>query len=138
MERCHEVEALLRTMYDAFETGDPSSFEQHLKAGGETLVIGTDPQEWWQGSDDALRALRAQLGEMKEAGIKVKAGDIVGFREGPVAWVQDRAAFVTPAGEVGVRVTGVFLDDGGTWKLVQWHGSVGASNEDVVGTELTT
>jgi len=35
-------------------------------------------------------------------------------------------------------MTSVFHQEDGAWKLVQSHYSIGVSNEDVVGRELTT
>jgi hypothetical protein len=139
MERCEAAERVLGDIYAAFEQGDPSLFERHLMPGDETVVIGTDPGEWWQGAGDVVRAVGAQIPEMKEAGIEVQRGEMRAFSEGSVAWLTDKPSFKLADGTtIPLRVTAVLLNDGKDWKLAQWHGSVGASNEEVVGTEMTT
>lgn len=139
MQRCEDAESVLSQIYDAFEQGDPALFERHLATGVDTVVIGTDPAEWWQGADEVMRAISAQIPEMKEAGIEVKRGEVRAFSDGPVAWLTDKPSFKLADGTViPLRVTAVLIKDGTEWKLIQWHGSVGASNEDVVGAEMTT
>jgi hypothetical protein len=138
MERCPEAEAVLDEMYTAFENGDAATFEKHLAKDPGLLVIGTDPNEWWEG-DDVMRAMTAQLAELKAAGVGVDRGEKKSGREGNVAWVADRSAFRLSDGTtIPLRVTGTFIEQDGAWKLVQWHGSVGAANEETVGMELTT
>jgi hypothetical protein len=53
--------------------------------------------------------------------------------------MSDRPTLVV-GGEMRVplRVTAVVERDGGSWKVVQWHASIGVSNEESFGAELTT
>lgn len=139
MERCEAAERVVNEILDSFQQGDVGLFERHLAAGAETLVIGTDPAEWWQGSEDAMRAIGAQILEMKAAGIGIGGGEVRAYREGPVAWASGKASFMPDDGPgVPIRITAVLTGDGGTWKLVQWHSSVGVANKEVVGVEITT
>ncbi len=139
MERCEAAESVLNEILDSFQQGDVGLFERHLTSGPEPVVIGTDPAEWWQGSDEVIRAMGAQIAEMKTAGIGIEAGEVRAYREGPVAWASDKAAFKLPDGTVvPIRITAVLTGDGGSWKLVQWHSSVGVENKEIVGIEITT
>jgi hypothetical protein len=139
IERCEAAERVLNEILDSFEQGDVGLFERHLTSGAETLVIGTDPAEWWQGSDEVMRAMGAQIAEIKAAGIEIERGELRAYREGPVAWSSDKAAFKRADGTaVPMRITAVLTGDGDTWKLVQWHSSVGVANKEVVGVEITT
>jgi hypothetical protein len=55
------------------------------------------------------------------------AGNPEAFREGTVGWVADWLTLTLPNGTgVPVRVTAVFHWENGDWKLVQYHGSLGA------------
>ena len=86
-----------------------------------------------------MRAMGAQIPEMKAAGIGIERGEVRAYREGPVAWASDKAAFKLADGSVvPIRITAVLTDEGGTWKLVQWHSSIGVVNEEAVGIEVTT
>lgn len=139
IERCEAAEGVLNEVLDSFEQGDVGLFARHLTSGAETLVIGTDPAEWWQGSDEVMRAMGAQIAEMKAAGVGIERGGVRAYREGPVAWASEKAAFRLDDGTVvPIRITAVLTGDGGSWKLVQWHSSVGVANKEVVGVEITT
>ena len=39
--------------------------------------------------------------------------------------------------EIPFRITGVYHQENGEWKVVQWHASIGISNEEAIGQELT-
>jgi hypothetical protein len=72
-------------------------------------------------------------------GMRIWPGDIEAYVEGDLGWFADRPRFVLLDGtEVPFRHTGVFRREGGEWKLVQAHTSLGIPNEDVIGFELTT
>ena len=87
--------------------------------------------------DDAMRAIGAQILEMKAAGIGIERGEVRAYREGPVAWASGKAAFKPADGPgVPIRITAVLTGDGSVWKLVQWHSSVGVANEEIVGEAL--
>jgi class 3 adenylate cyclase len=57
--------------------------------------------------------------------------------EDGVGWAGARTEFDTPQGPVHMRFTCVLHLEHGDWKLVQWHSSVPASNEEL-GFFLTT
>jgi hypothetical protein len=128
--------AILR-FYESFTAGDVNIIEPILSRESSSLSIGTDPNEWWTGYDTIARVFKAQFQEM--GGVQMKAGDVKAFVEGTVGWVADRPIMRLPNGqEVMFRVTAVFHQEDGVWKMVQSHASVGVSNEEAIGKELTT
>ncbi len=85
------------------------------------------------------RIYAAQLGEMGAAGIKLQPTNPQCYGEGSVGWCADRARFTLPDGtEQPVRLTAVFHQEGGDWKLVQSHASFGVRNAESIGADLTT
>jgi ketosteroid isomerase-like protein len=89
------------------------------------------------GYDTITRVFKTQLQEM--GGIQVKAGDLNAFVEGNVGWVADRPTLRLPNGQaMPSRGTAVFHKEDGEWKIVQYHASIGVSNVEAVGKELTT
>jgi hypothetical protein len=57
----------------------------------------------------------------------------------PIIWAADRPKFKLPDGtEVEVRVSLVARREGSEWRIVHWHASIGISNVEAVGQELTT
>jgi ketosteroid isomerase-like protein len=60
------------------------------------------------------------------------------FREGTVGWAADHPTFEMPGGiQIASRLTAVFHQEDGEWKLVQQHISTGVRNEDLLGIRLT-
>lgn len=108
---------------------------ERLTSSREGMVfIGTDPSEWFEDVASIRRMLQAQAG----AGITVAPGNVRADREGAVGWIADAGRFKLPDGsEIPCRVTAVFHLEDGVWKLVQEHASIGVSNEEAVGSDLS-
>ena len=137
MQPSPELEDLTRRFYQALAQADVAAIEQLVSQQDGVLHIGTDPAEWWDTFASFRHALRAQTEEL--AGVHVSPGELRAYREGTVGWAADRPTFRFPDGlEIPVRVTTVFHQENGGWKLVQSHTSIAMRNEDVVGKPLTT
>lgn len=128
----------VRRMYAMFGTGSTAAADDLIATGPGVIGIGTDPAEWWV-DEEVTAAFRAQVPEMHAAGMSFRPGDVLAYSEGAVGWVADRPALRLPDGsELPMRFTGVFRRDGDAWLMVQMHLSIGVSNQDALGTELTT
>lgn len=53
MERSTELEALTSRLYEAVSAADIGFVESLLSRDAGVLMIGTNPEEWWQGHDPA-------------------------------------------------------------------------------------
>jgi ketosteroid isomerase-like protein len=134
-----DIEQAMRRVYDAFGRADPEAYERMLSHDKDSLHIGTDQKEWWDGFEVVSRAVRAQLGEIKAAGVSLVPGEQRVHAEGSVAWVVDRPSFRLPDGtEEPLRFTAVFHREDGEWKMIHSHISLGVPNETAIGRELTT
>ena len=120
----------------AWETHGPDALREMLSTGAPLLVIGTDPNEWWVGSDVVdLWTLQAQ--EM--SGMSLKPVRLTAHCIGNVGWVADEARVTFANGRAfRMRVTAVVVIERGHWRIAQWHGSVAQTNEEVLGVSLTT
>jgi hypothetical protein len=137
MERSPELRDLTLGVYAALASGDAGFFERLVSRQRGTLGIGTDPGEWWPDREHLVGAFRAQMREMG-GGFPVRPGDPQAYREGSVGWVADQAAFALPdLAPLPFRLTMVLHQEGGDWKVVQWHISLGVANEEAVGRDLT-
>ena len=97
---------------------------------------GTDPAEWWDNPDDLLRAMQVQSTELQGAAATVSHSG--GWIEGDIGWGAVKANIVFPDGPAAMlRITATLARRSGAWKIVQFHASVGAANEEIVGKELT-
>jgi ketosteroid isomerase-like protein len=97
MSATSEMADLLKTFYSSISTGDPSAFAASMAS--DVLVIGTDEVEWWQGKDEVLRVMEAQVSEMHDAGIRFTGGDPQVFDSGDAVWAADRP---TPNSRTGL------------------------------------
>ncbi|MEW6665322.1 MAG: nuclear transport factor 2 family protein [Thermodesulfobacteriota bacterium] len=137
MNRSVEVRNAMLRLYDSMTSGDVSAVERLFSRQSGVLAIGTDPNEWWAEYETIVRVHKAQLQEM--GAIEIKAGQLNAFAEGTVGWVADRPTLRLPNGqEMTFRMTTVFHKEDGEWKIVQQHVSIGLSNVDAIGKELTT
>jgi ketosteroid isomerase-like protein len=137
MERAPELEDLMRRWYAAMADGDAAFVDRALSRQEGLLVIGSDPREWWTGYATAAERFKTQIREMGGQ-LRATPGDLQAYREGSVGWAADHPTFRLPDGtELALRLTGVFRQEDGEWRCVQWHASIGVGNEEAVGKELT-
>src|SRR5579859_3598234 len=135
VERSSEVEGVVQQMYDAMRNGDGDAAVGLMADGDGVLFVGSDPAEWWQGSRQVSAAFRAQL--EASGGFDMITSGPVGCASGGVGWFADHPTLRLPDGtEVPMRLTGVVLRDGPSWRIVQGHLSIGVSNEDALGQAL--
>jgi len=130
-----ELAAVFRRIVDAFERGDAETMRGLLSHSEETVVIGSDADEWLAGIE-ATEVFVAQVSEMP--GPKVTVHRLSAFEDGNVGWLAaDTTMELDTGATVRFRYTVVFRLEGAVWKVVQWHGSVPESS-DSLGLELTT
>jgi hypothetical protein len=133
MRRSAEVRDTLLRFYEVFPAGDLEGFAQIITHEDEgVVVIGTDPAQWTEGREQWLAAREAVVHEME--GLRFEAGEEPhGYEEGSMGWVADRPRAVLPDGDaISTRLTGVVRQEGGKWRLVHIHISVGVPDEEVV------
>ena len=136
MERSTELEEFVRDSYAIMARGDVEAFDAAMSRSEGTLMIGTDPEEWWEGSDAIRVAFQGQT-EAMGGGLPLVGGDPRGYVEGDIGWIADRPSFRLPDGtEIQTRLTGVLRRVDGSWCWVQGHTSIGAANESAFGQDL--
>jgi ketosteroid isomerase-like protein len=132
-----EIKEAMLAAYTAYSASDAGVALHQFSHQEGVLAIGTDPNEWWSGYDAIAQIYQAQLPEMGGQ-VQIKAGNIQAYVEGTVGWAVDRAILQVLGREIPVRVTTIFHQEDGTWKVVHHHVSIGVPNTEVLGKELTT
>jgi hypothetical protein len=90
------------------------------------LIIGTAPGE-------IVSDRKAMRFGFETEGVTLDCRSPRGFEEGSLGWVVDEPRFGFPDGSgMDCRVTAVTRNEGGTWRLVHAHFSVGVPDEEVV------
>lgn len=137
MQASEQIKAVLTRFYERWSAGDGDFIDDLLTTGDEITVIGTDPQEWWTGRDNVYKIWKTQIEEM--GGVRFTAGQLSAFEEGDLGFAVDSPTLRMPDGtEASMRLTCVFAREGGAWRMVHAHASVGVPNEEAIGQELTT
>ena len=137
MERSTELQELYLQSCEAMSNGDYSFFERSFSQKDGVIAIGTDPTEWWTGYETITRVFKAQLKDM--GGFEVLADTPQAYCDGSIGWVAGQPTLRLPDGAaMPVRLTAVFQKEQDGWKIVQWHFSIGVSNEDLSDETLTT
>jgi class 3 adenylate cyclase len=139
VEPSAELTAVVRRVFGSMNARDLAALRNlHSDRDGVTFV-GTDPDEWWTSFGEMVSVFEAQLGEFDAGGVTFALGGVEAYSEGTVGWAACRPNLVFPDGKsTELRWTGVLCLDGGIWRCVQWHLSVGVVNEDLLGFEMTT
>lgn len=137
MEQSPELKDFMLQVYEALKKADNSFFDRSIAPEEGMVAIGTDPEEWWTGKVTFTKVLQAQLAEMGSFPLIADAPQA--YRQGNVGWVADRPRLSLPDGtEIPIRLTLVCYKENNDWQIVQWHASMGVSNEEALGQELIT
>jgi len=138
MNPSKEIADVMKNFYDRWSAGDSSFIDDLLTSQNDIVVVGTDPDEWWQQGRDTVRKIWST--QFKEMGrVTIKPGRLSAYADGDAGWAVDDPALRMPDGtQASLRFTCVFARESGDWRLVHAHASVGVPNEDVIGQELTT
>ncbi|MBW8010987.1 MAG: nuclear transport factor 2 family protein [Chloroflexi bacterium] len=137
MEKSAELSDIVLRVLEGYVSGDISTSENITSQKDEVLLIGSDPNEWWEGYNKIISTLKSQSGEL--SGATLSEVDTKAYVEGTTGWFNNRTTMKMPDDlEIPFRVTGVFHQEDGDWKIIQWHASVGVANEEAMGQEFTT
>lgn len=127
----------LRDCLDALGKKDIAALDRGLAKDHPVLWIGTDPDEWWADRARILEVFEIQLGEL--GGPSVDVGEITEGEAGDGGWAAAQMSVSIPDGPtLAMRATAACVREDGEWRVVQCHCSIGAANEEALGTELTT
>jgi ketosteroid isomerase-like protein len=137
MKASNELKELTLAGLEAFASEGLGFFTRRIANQDGVLAIGTDPTEWWEGYETITQIFKAQSDAMK--GMAVVRPETDAYSEGSVGWAGTQAALRMPDGtEFPIRLTIVYHQENGEWKVVQWHGSVGVANEENFGEDIPT
>jgi ketosteroid isomerase-like protein len=136
MQRSSEIEQLVHIWFAAASSGDGSVVQRHVSSDEAVRLVGSDPAEWLQGGQDVARFLTGEV-EGAAGNVRFTPSETEAFEEGTVGWAATKLTITLPDGKcVSPRWTSVFHREGGVWKFVQTHASIGVPN-DQVGWEYT-
>jgi ketosteroid isomerase-like protein len=130
MEESAAVREGILRFYERFSAEEPDGFAERIADVAGVSVIGTGPGE---GHDDRKSWIDAYRTQIADLGMTLRAGEPRGYEEGTLGWGVDEPSFVFDDGSyIPTRMTAVLRSEGGEWKIVHLHLSVGVPDEEAV------
>ena len=134
VEPSEEIRRVVERWKIAIAAGDEAAYLGRLSDHAGTLMIGTDPAEWFRGSE--TRAIWAR--QMQETGaFPVTATEIQAWEEGSVGWAGVKEVIRWEGEALESRATYILHLERGEWKVVHVHWSFPRSNLETLGRSLT-
>jgi ketosteroid isomerase-like protein len=124
MKRSPEIEKSSRDVEAAFERGDFAFVEQATSREPGCVSIGSDADEYIRDYEQIISSLRESTPD-----IHFRIGEFRAYEHGDVGWGDGTGTFERDGESVPVRVTVVLLREGGQWRAIQSHSSIGVPND---------
>jgi adenylate cyclase len=134
VEPSEEIRRVVDRWTKAIAEGDADSVLGRLSEHPGTLIVGTDPDEWWVGQE-ARAIWGRQIEELSS--FPVTADEIEAWEEGSVGWASVKETINLAGKSFESRATYTLHLERGEWKVVQVHWSLPKANVEVFGHPLT-
>ena len=127
-----EVQNAIGKVYEIWETKDINSVKEIY---AENVVgFGTDESEYWKGIDEFEPSIKTQMTAINDLDFDFKNETIHISPSGDMASYSHKVDITfTSQGEPGklkdVRISGVLVKKGSSWKHVQLHWSIGVKGQ---------
>jgi class 3 adenylate cyclase/ketosteroid isomerase-like protein len=134
VEPSEEIRRVIDRWTRAIAEGDAECLERLSEHAG-TLIVGTDPAEWWRGRE--TRAVWGRQIEELRGVFSVQADEIDAWEEGSVGWAALKETVSVEGRTIEARATYVLRLERGEWKVVQAHWSLPQTKVEAFGRSLT-
>ena len=134
MEPSEEIKRVVARWTKAIADGDKECLDRLSEHDG-TLIVGTDPAEWWRGPE--TRAVWGQQIEELRGVFSVRADEIDAWEEDSVGWAAVKETVEVEGTSLEARATYVLHLEHGEWKVVQAHWSLPRAKVEAFGRPLT-
>ena len=127
-----EVQNAIGKAYEIWETKDIDSVKEIYAEN--VVAFGTDESEYWKGIDEFEPSIKTQMTAINDLNFDFKNETIHISPSGDMASYSHKVDMTfTSQGEPGklndVRISGVLVKKGSSWKHVQLHWSIGVKGQ---------
>ena len=130
MEPSEELRQVVNRFFVALRDGDEEAVRNRVSRQVGFERFGSDPEEVWHDGEASARLWTQQMRELGGGYPWQLIDEIYAMSEGSVGWAGGRSRMASPADDnVEFRFTCVLHLEQGDWKIVQWHSSIPATNE---------
>jgi len=129
MQPCDELKNIVLSHYGKFDSGGQAdSIDDIYSLQEGVVIIGNDPNEWFDDRDSILAFMQAG-GSSK---MEIIVQNLKACSEGNVGWTMDRVTVQLPNGvNLPVRHTRIFHKEAGAWKMIHLHVSIAVPNDKI-------
>jgi class 3 adenylate cyclase len=135
MEPSEEIRRIIDRLTKAIAEGDSESVLGRLSDHPGTLIVGSDPAEWWRGHE--TRAVWGRQIEEFDGSFLVTANEIDAWEEGSVGWASVKETIGWGGKTIEGRASYILHLEHDEWKVVHVHWSFPQPHVDVLGRALT-
>jgi adenylate cyclase len=135
MEPSEEIRRIIDRLTNAIAEGDRESVLGRLSDHTGTLIVGSDPAEWWRGHE--TRAVWGRQLEEFDGSFLVTANEIDAWEEGSVGWASVKETIEWAGKTMEGRASYILHLEHDEWKVVHVHWSFPQPHIDVLGKSLT-
>ena len=130
MEPSEELRQVVTRFFEALRDGDTEAVRNRVSRQPGFERFGSDPEEVWHDGEAAARLWVQQMRELGGGYPWQLIDEIFAMSEGSVGWAGGRSQMASPVDDaVEFRFTCVLHLEHGDWKIVHWHSSIPATNE---------
>jgi ketosteroid isomerase-like protein len=125
-----EIKNYLLGKWEVFSSGKiMEAVESMYSRDPHLVMIGTDPSEWLRGYDAIMEIFKL---EEKMGRFLIHTDKLEAYQKGDMGWALGLVTLTMPDGsKLQLRETFLFQKEGGTWKIINEHASIGVGNEQV-------
>ena len=129
MDESPGIVAAMGRYWEAMSAGAKDDADGIITAADPAVVVGTGPGEGREGPEAWRQGFRDTIEQMP--GVRVEVGRAPrAYEENGVGWLTDEPTWVLPDGtRLPTRVTTVWHQEDGAWRIVHLHLSVGVPDE---------
>jgi hypothetical protein len=128
MQPCDDLKNLVLQNYEKEASGKILEVLRSYSHQEGVTVIGTDPNEWFEGYDAILHFYAPGNGHKLEVKVEV----LKAYCEGNVGWTMDQVKVKLSNGkELPIRHTRIFQKENEGWKIVHNHISIAVPNKSI-------
>jgi class 3 adenylate cyclase/ketosteroid isomerase-like protein len=135
VEQSEEIRRVIERLTKAIAEGDSESVLGRLSDHPGTLIVGSDPAEWWRGHE--TRAVWGRQIEEFDGSFLVTANEIDAWEEGSVGWASVKETIDWGGKTIEGRASYILHLEHDEWKVVHVHWSFPQPHVDVLGRSLT-
>ncbi len=112
-------------------TADHTNYATYLANSSNTVMIGSSPEEWYEGYTNIITALAGYTAALASVNARIISSDVKAHVRGPIGWAATPLTMRVTINSVDIdiefRITATWSKIAGVWQVVQWHDSTAST-----------